>query len=81
MLRKDLLEANAVIAALGGTVPTALAWPYRKATPAAVKVAADLFPLIFGARDGFVRRGEAQDIPRFGLDYRSPAAVRALFRR
>jgi poly-beta-1,6-N-acetyl-D-glucosamine N-deacetylase len=81
VLREDLLKANGIIADLGGDTPTALAWPYGKATPEAVAVAAQEFSLIFGTRDAFVRRGAAQDIPRFGMDYRSPEAVRALFSR
>jgi peptidoglycan/xylan/chitin deacetylase (PgdA/CDA1 family) len=76
---KDLDSSRVILAGLTGAPPIALAWPFGASTPAAGEVAAARYDLVFLAEDGFVRRGEPHAIPRFGLDWRDPAQLPALF--
>jgi peptidoglycan/xylan/chitin deacetylase (PgdA/CDA1 family) len=76
----DLDRADQIVAQVAGALPFALAWPFGAPGGDAGLAAASRYALVFGASDGFVRRGEAALIPRFGMDYRGHAALRRLFR-
>ncbi|HSW09583.1 MAG TPA: polysaccharide deacetylase family protein [Bacillota bacterium] len=76
---KDLDRSRAILAGLTGAPPIALAWPFGATTPAAGEVAAARYDLVFLAEDGFARRGEPHAIRRFGLDWRDPSQLPALF--
>lgn len=79
-LAADLSASRARLAELTGTAPTALAWPSGQAPDWAQRRAAEQFAFQFGGNDGFVHQGQAQLIPRFAMEWRTPRDLERSFR-